>query len=66
MANLRGIDDELVFIQLPVPKVYLLDENYHMTKALPNIGDRHKIDRAFVIFSAITRSIGAAKTRQNW
>ena len=50
MANLLGIDDELVFMQLPASRVYLLDENYHMKKALPNIEDRHKIDWAFGLF----------------
>ena len=66
IAFLRGIDDELVSIQLPASRVYLLVENYHMTKTLPNIEFRHKIDRVFVIFSAIKRAIGMAKdTRKN-
>ena len=66
MANLRDIDNEHVFIQLPASNVYLLDENYHMPKALPNIEDRQKIDRAFVIFSVIKRAIGMAKRREKW
>ena len=37
-----------------------------MTKALPNIEDRLKIDGAFVIFSAIKRTIGVAKRRKKW
>ena len=57
MANLRGFDDELALLQLSTSKVYLLDENYRVTKALPNIEDRHKIDRVFVIVSAIKSAI---------
>ena len=41
-ANLPGNDDELAFIQQPESKVYLLDENYHMTNVLPNKEDRDK------------------------
>ena len=64
MANLRGIHDELIFIQVPASRVYILDGNFYMTKALPNIEDRHKIERAVVKFSAIKRAIGMANRRQ--
>ena len=63
-ANLRGTDDDLVFILLTASRISLLDEHYHMTKALPNTKDCHQIDRAFVIFSAIRRAIGMAKRRK--
>ena len=64
-AGLRGIDIELFLLQLPASRVYLLDEHYHIANALPNIEDRHKIDRAFVLFSAIKRAISIAKRREN-
>ena len=58
MKKLRCIDDELVFIQLLASRVNLLDENYPMTKALSNIEDRHKIDRAFSHFLQAREQLG--------